>query len=97
MASSPGSLSRLLNKDVTFRVGYLRGQSGLGSALTVNIVGVIMRGLNRLEWRRDSASSTTVKLEALVYAELACASVQQQRKYASYPEYASRNHSADLV
>ncbi len=41
---------------------------------------VILRGLNRREWRRASAFATTVRLGSLVSAEPACASVQQPGK-----------------
>jgi hypothetical protein len=69
--SSPGSLSRLWNQDVI----WLSGDSGQsqGCILTVNVVRVILKGLNRREWHRASACSTTVRLGSLVSAEPACA------------------------
>jgi hypothetical protein len=51
----------------------------------VNVVRVILRGLNRLEWHRDSACATKAKLGALVSAEPACTSVQLPLN----PEYVS--------
>jgi hypothetical protein len=50
-----------------------------GRALTVNVTGVIWRGLKRQGWHRASACEITVKLGSLVTAKRACASVQWPR------------------